>query len=256
MTLLKSCVIAFSTYSAIPMPRVEWSGKNRRFAICFFPLVGVVIGAAVMLAYRLWLVLRLVTGLGAVVLTLLPVLLSGGIHMDGWVDVWDALASRQDRESMLKILKDPHTGAFGVMGCAAYLLLSCGLWLQVLETPACFSFVVIGYAASRALSGIGVATIACAKNSGLLHAFVDGSARRVVAAVCVLWLFLCGTAWIWLDREIGLVFSLTALLGGVLYRAFCRRVFGGNTGDLSGFYLQLNELAFLLLAAVCGAGIG
>ena len=43
--LLRSCAIAFSTYSRIPMPMVEWNEKNMRHTLAFFPLVGAAVGA-------------------------------------------------------------------------------------------------------------------------------------------------------------------------------------------------------------------
>ena len=44
MWLLNAMIIAIAMYSKIPMPRVDWNEKNMRYAMCFFPLVGVIIG--------------------------------------------------------------------------------------------------------------------------------------------------------------------------------------------------------------------
>ena len=44
MRWINALMIAFATYSRMPMPRVDWSDENRRYAMCFFPLIGVVIG--------------------------------------------------------------------------------------------------------------------------------------------------------------------------------------------------------------------
>ena len=44
MNIIKSICVAFSMYSKIPMPRVEWNEKNMKYAMCFFPIVGAVIG--------------------------------------------------------------------------------------------------------------------------------------------------------------------------------------------------------------------
>ena len=44
MPVLRSLLIAFSTYSRIPVPQVEWTEENRRYAMCFFPLIGAVLG--------------------------------------------------------------------------------------------------------------------------------------------------------------------------------------------------------------------
>ena len=75
------------------MPQVEWTDENRKYAMCFFPLVGAVIGALIWLWLLVcrWLEINaLIQGaVGAVV----PLLVTGGIHMDGFMDTADALAS-------------------------------------------------------------------------------------------------------------------------------------------------------------------
>ena len=43
MHLMKSCLIAFSMYSRIPMPRTEWQEEDMRYVMCFFPLIGLAI---------------------------------------------------------------------------------------------------------------------------------------------------------------------------------------------------------------------
>ena len=91
MHVLKGLVIAFASYTRIPMPQVDWSEENRRWSMCFFPLIGVVVGGLI------WLWLALCDGLhigpflrGAIG-AVLPLLVTGGIHMDGFMDVMDAL---------------------------------------------------------------------------------------------------------------------------------------------------------------------
>ena len=115
-TLLESLDVAFSMYSAIPMPQIEWNERNMKYMMAFFPMVGVVQGA-LLLGFSL---LAQALGLGfvlfAAVAALLPLFVTGGIHLDGFCDTVDALSSHQTREKKLEILKDPHTGAFAVMG--------------------------------------------------------------------------------------------------------------------------------------------
>ena len=127
MHLIRALCIAFSTYSRIPVPQVVWTDENRRYALCFFPLIGAVVGAV------LWLWLGVSERLGAgaflrgAVAAAVPLLLTGGIHMDGFMDTQDALSSWQPPERRLEILKDSHTGAFAVMGCGVYLLLDAAI---------------------------------------------------------------------------------------------------------------------------------
>ena len=140
MWLLNAMIIAIAMYSKIPMPRVDWNEKNMRYAMCFFPLVGVIIGVLEIVAGNLITVWK---GEGtffyAVVLTLIPVFITGGIHLDGFADTMDAKSSYGDREKKLEILKDPHTGAFAIISLCCYFLLCVGIFSEMNRTPVCNS---------------------------------------------------------------------------------------------------------------------
>ena len=111
MIVLQTIAVAFAMFSAIPVPQFEWNEKNMRYAMCAFPLIGVVIGAAWCVCGALPL-----PGLAkAAGFALIPVWITGGIHLDGYADTCDALSSYGDREKKLEILKDPHCGAFAVI---------------------------------------------------------------------------------------------------------------------------------------------
>ena len=104
----RSLCVAFSMYSKIPMPQVEWTKESMQYCICFFPAVGAVIGAATLLWNML--VGAKLSGslLFTAVLILIPVLITGGIHLDGLLDTADALSSYKTKEEKLEILKDSH----------------------------------------------------------------------------------------------------------------------------------------------------
>ena len=90
--MFKALIIAFSTYSKLPMPQVEWSQQNMRYAVCFFPMVGVAAGGLLLGWCWLCQLLALTPALRAAGGVVIPLLVSGGIHMDGWCDTADALA--------------------------------------------------------------------------------------------------------------------------------------------------------------------
>ncbi len=64
-------------------------------------------------------------------MTLIPVFVSGGIHLDGFMDTMDALGSWGDKEKKLEILKDSHNGAFAVIGICCYFTVSLGVWSEI-----------------------------------------------------------------------------------------------------------------------------
>ena len=241
MSIINSFFIALSMYSRIPVPRVDWEKENMRYAMCFFPMIGVVIGAVMYLAG--WLLDKTSVGglFRGVVFTLIPIMTTGGIHMDGFMDTMDALGSWGDREKKLEILKDSHAGAFAILGMGCYLMWSMAVWS---ELPAevlrvcCVSFVL-----SRALSGFSVVTFPAARNSGLLKMFQDGAQKKVVRITMCLYVAAAVIMMAVMNAR-----AMTGAVTGVMiaflyYIVVSRKQFGGVTGDLAGFFLETAELA-------------
>lgn len=252
MIVLQTIAVALSMYSALPMPQFAWDQRNMRCAMAAFPLVGVFCGAAVWLWAWLCGVLEfgpVLTGAG---IALAPVVITGGIHLDGFCDTVDALASHQTREKKLEILKDPHTGAFAVMGCAAYLLFTFALWSQPEEgfRLLCTQMMAVGYVFSRAMSAFAVVTFDCAKNSGLAHSFSSAAQKSRVRAVSAVVALLCAVLFLAVDLRFGAAILVVCALTFWYYHHMAYGQFGGVTGDLAGWYLQVNELMILLTVVV------
>ena len=257
-SIVSGLMVAFSMYSAIPVPQVNWEKKTMRWALGFLPLIGVLIGALE------WLWFVFCTHFGAaglfyaVFAALLPLLVSGGIHLDGLCDTCDALCSYGDREKRLAILKDPHVGAFGPLWLMAFLLAEVGCFAQLYEKPALLPLLCGGFALARAMGGCKVVASPCAKDSGLAHIFAENSDKRaVVVMLAVEFLLFTGALGVWLHRVPHGLFAAKALivllvLWYVLHERISRRVFGGVTGDLAGFCISIAELLTLAAAAVGG----
>ena len=84
MKCLESLIVAFSMYSKIPMPQITWTKENMKNTLCYFPLIGAVIGALLWLWYWLCGIAGFGVMLQAAVAVLIPVLVTGGIHLDGF----------------------------------------------------------------------------------------------------------------------------------------------------------------------------
>lgn len=261
--IVQSLIIAFSTYSRLPMPRIVWSEKNMRYAMCWFPCVGAVIGAChLALLYLLTDVLAMHGAVTAAALTALPVLITGGIHMDGFLDTVDAKSSYKPQEERLKILKDPHTGAFAVIYGSLYFLIYFGFMREltvpraaegVLENmvyrgndfTAVYPVMALAYIYSRTLSGLAVVTLKKARKDGMAAETAE------TADKCVKWI-LCVelAACVSLMLAVHVWYGLTAALVGLFCAVYCRntayKTFGGITGDVAGYFLQVCELAVLI----------
>lgn len=242
--LWTSCVMAFSTYSRLPMPQVEWSEKNMRYTLAFFPLVGAAVGGA--FALSAWLLGLLGVGpvLRGAVLTAVPLAVTGGIHMDGFCDTVDALSSHAPRERKLEILKDPHAGAFALIWGAVWLLVYFGLLTELRSVAT----VAAGFVLSRSLSAWGVERLPSARG-GMGAQLKRGSRFPWWVLGLYLGLYL-GAVALWGHLLAGLAALVAAVAVYLGYRAMAVGQFGGFTGDLAGWFLQVCELAILAAVVV------
>ncbi|MGI6094638.1 MAG: adenosylcobinamide-GDP ribazoletransferase [Lachnospiraceae bacterium] len=237
--LWNSFKIAMAMYSKIPVPQSDWNKENMRYAMCFFPAVGVVIGVLTWLWGNFaghW----VGNTLYYVILVLIPVFVTGGIHLDGLLDTADALSSYQERERKLEILKDSHAGAFAIIVGITYFLLYYGVYSEV--SLRLLPIVCIGFVLSRTLSAYGIAKFPMAKNTGLAHTFSDGAQKQTVRKTCIVLAVLCLAAMCLVNLAAGLVCFASALAVFGWYYHMSMKQFGGITGDLAGFFLQICEL--------------
>ncbi len=248
MEVLRTVAAAFSMFSAIPVPQVRWSDRTLRWMLCAFPLVGAAVGAVCAGAACLCGLAGLPALLRGALLCVLPVLLTGGIHLDGFADTCDALASHAEPERRLEILKDPHVGSFAVIRLCAYFVLELALWTVL---PAYRAVpVLLGMVLSRTLSGLAVAEFPLAKNTGLAHSFAGAADRKKLRTVLAAAAVLLSAALCCFGPE-GIAMAAAEQLVFVYYYHMSRRQFGGVTGDLAGWFLVRAEQWMLAaLAAV------
>lgn len=238
--IFKSFAVAFSMYSKIPMPRVEWNEKNLRYALCFFPFVGAVTGALLFCWMFLcqWYSANLL--LQTLPMLAIPLLVTGGIHADGFLDTSDALSSYKSKEEKLLILKDPHIGSFAVIKflllCLIYLAFASAFELCNAFYSWCLSFVL-----SRIFSAFAAVNFKCAKNDGTLYVFSSSAAKKITNAVLVLEWLLCAFAMLYLSPISGTCMIVFLALFFAYFRLMARNKFGGVTGDLCGWFVCMAE---------------
>jgi adenosylcobinamide-GDP ribazoletransferase len=248
--IINSFIIAFSMYSKIPMPKSDWKEENMKYVMCFFPLIGAVIGALVFLWDLTWNIIPVSRVLHTVVIVLIPLAVSGGIHMDGFLDTIDALKSYQSADKKLEILKDPHAGAFAIITCVGYYFITFGIWYDVKSSYV--SILAISFILSRSLSGLAVVTFPLAKNSGLAATFSNRAKKRVSRFTMLVYIAACATAMMIINPFLGLICMLSAIVAFIYCRNMSIKKFGGITGDLAGYFLQICELSMVICVIIGG----
>ncbi|UJW56970.1 adenosylcobinamide-GDP ribazoletransferase [Bacillus sp. A116_S68] len=241
--VLYGFLLAMQFLTRIPVPiECPWTIKTSRWAIRFYPIVGLVMGA-VLVAVGSILAPILPAGLLALVLVSLWVWLTGGLHLDGVMDVADAVGSNAPLEKKWTIMKDPHVGSFGIMTLVFLLGWKTMLIYLLLTQPDWH--VIIPFMLSVALARLSAV--------GLLI-FLPAAKKEGLA-----WHWKKNLNWldsVWAGIPIVLVigffphliwFIILFLLMTGLYGFWLIRTFKGVNGDLTGAAIEGSELWGLLL---------
>ena len=232
----------------LPIPGRE-SGKMTD-SLPWFPLVGFVLGSIV---YGAALLANCATRGAwpegtAVLLLLMGIVLTRALHLDGIADWADGFFGSANRDEALRIMKDPNTGAFGVVAIVVILLAK---WAALARIAACGSlqWVVVAYIVSRtAQVDLAVAQPYARSEGGTGVAFVETAGWRhllIALALAVLLLAsFCGFDFRWAAS------LLAGLLISRLFGMYCRYRVGGVTGDLLGANSEIVETIILAAGAV------
>ena len=249
MKLFKSMIIAFSIYSKIPVPQFAWEEEDMEYMMCFFPWIGGVIG----LVFYGWLALCENIQIGALcracVAAAIPLIISGGFHVDGYMDTMDAFHSYQNREKKLEILKDSHIGAFAAIMLVLYYLIDLAALSEVVTGKAAFAVAAVFFLA-RCLSGIGVVTLKSAKKEGLLYTFASGAQKKRVRLALYVQLTGCIALMVAVSGIYGIVSAVTGVLCFFYFKWKSYRELGGITGDTAGWFVTVCEAAAAVAVAV------
>ena len=256
MNVFASMALAFSSFSKIPVPQFEWREENMRYMMCFFPLICVVVGLLV----AAWMWLAQAIGFGPFLrgagIALVPVLVTGGIHLDGFCDVVDAQSSHAAPERKREILKDPHAGAFASIGIASYLLAYAAFASEI-----GFSWqvaVLVGgmHAASRCMSGLATILFPLSGHAGMLSMFHESGSGARVPVVLLVELVVCAVVMLLANVPVAAAMICAGLACLAALFVFAKTQFGGMSGDLAGFFLQAAELAMIVVLVIVTKVVG
>ena len=232
-----------SMFCSIPAPQI-WDEKAKDKMILFLPVVGLEIGAIwAVLAWfcRMLNLSALVMGL---ILCAYPYIVTGFIHLDGYMDVTDAVKSWRDLERRREILKDSHVGSFAVIGIVLLMLAQFALLASASET-ANYQILIFVPAVSRCCSALAVTGLKPISTSQYAEQAKPKS--HIIVLTVMLCIFLA--AGLLFCGKYG--FALVGCLVG--YGLALRRAYkslDGMNGDISGYALTIGELCAVAVYAL------
>ena len=242
-TLLHAFAMCQSMFCAIPSPQV-WDEKAKDKMLLFLPIVGLEIGA--IWAGLAWICnfLGLPVLVQALLIAAYPYVVTGFLHLDGFMDVTDAVKSWRDLERRREILKDSHVGSFAVI---SVVLLMIAQFAFVASAPIRGNVYVLILipAVSRCCSALAVTGLKSMSTSQ--YAEQRKPKSHIAILFIMLGIFLVAGSLLCGRYGFALLGCMTGY-GLALRRGY--RSLQGMNGDISGYALTIGELCALAVYAL------
>ncbi|MCP3762207.1 adenosylcobinamide-GDP ribazoletransferase [Domibacillus sp. A3M-37] len=236
--------IIIQFFTVLPLHRTLPMDKAELKAVLhLFPLLGIVKGllyATVFWGLIEWSPFSPLSI--AFLVWLLPIILTGGLHLDGWIDWADAHFSYRDKEKRLSILNDPRAGAFGVLALVILLVAKFIFIYETVQAGSLYTDIIVLIPLfAQILTGLFLQYVPPAKTEGL-SAFFQKGHSRTLPYVYSFFLIIAAFFYIW--QPLFWIMAGASWMYFVFVKQGMQKEFGGTTGDLLG---AAHEGAELLL---------
>jgi len=248
VNIIKGFLLNLQFFTAVPIrSALPMDQQHLKSSIKTFPLVGLLQGvvystllyllnewspfSVLAMAFLIWLVMIIITG---------------GIHLDGWMDASDAYFSYQDQAKRLEIMKDPRSGAFGVISVIVLLSSRFLFIYEIISSMTFVSYFMIMFIPflGKSVMGLVLVTIPSAKKDGLAALFQEAGNRKSLVVYPFYLLLFSAILLNWWEDFFWplLIFIGVALLCYWFVRAKTKKWFGGITGDILGASVEGTEI--------------
>jgi adenosylcobinamide-GDP ribazoletransferase len=219
-----------------PVPDMAEVGKSS----WAFPLAGAVIGALLVVTHAI-MAGHLPVVISAILVVTLWVVLTGGLHLDGWTDCWDALAASVPPERRFEILKDSRLGAFSALALILLLALKTAAVAQP-NLPLIMLF--LAPVISRSMM-VAVGYGSRHRGEGMAALFLSGLDSRTVRWACII-----GFVPAVLAGWKGIIALVAAYFAALWFRGFAEKRLGTINGDVLGAICELSEMVVVVVACL------
>lgn len=236
--IVNSFLITFSMYYKIPMPKVKKTKENMKYVLCFFPLTGIAVGVLVYAFSRFVQYFGLGQICFALIGTVIPILMTGGIHMDGFLNTMDALHSHEKKEKK-------------IIAAVSYFMLYAGGLVLVWQEKQLL-LLATGYILSRIMSSMAIVWFSPARKDGTLFTLSSSAHKSIVKVILIFLIMLISSVCIIISPIMGVLEVLLCFWVWTYYYYMSKREFKGITEDLTGYFLSVCELGIVLYLGIFG----
>ena len=242
---MSSFLLALQFLTTLPLKIRNFSDKKMAWALVYFPIVGLFLGLMLLGLNTLLSIFGISPAVANIILVIVLIILTGGMHLDGVADTADAFLSGKAKKEMLEIMRDSHIGVMGVLALISIILLKISLLssVNVAVKPVALMLMCI---LSRWSVVLAMYLFPYARQEGKARLFIQGMDLKIfflstIAAVICSFL-------IWHIQ--GLIVLLAVALCSYVIGKLVMRKIGGVTGDTLGATIELTEIVILLTVCI------
>ncbi|MED3624049.1 adenosylcobinamide-GDP ribazoletransferase [Neobacillus thermocopriae] len=247
MSFIRGFLITVQFFTAIPINKeFPMDPEHLKKAVQAFPLLGLLQGIIYSLLLYCFVEFSPFTHLAsAFILWLMTIFLTGGIHLDGWMDTSDAYFSYRDQEKRLSIMKDPRTGAFGVLSVIVLLSMRLFFIYEITRNPMTSTYLLIAAIPffSKMVMGCLLLSVKSAKQEGLGYLFQKAAdVKSLYFYLFYLVGFILFVILLFHEFVQTGIMLLVAVVSFYFWRRKSVKWFGGMTGDVLGASVEGTEV--------------
>jgi len=232
---MKEFLIALQFLTIFPVRIKSMEEKDFGGSLLYFPLIGLLIG--LLLALSSFLFSFLPQFLKATLILLTSVIITGGIHLDGFADTCDGFYGKKEREEILKIMQDSCIGVMGVIGLISNFLLKIG-FIMALPQAILWKALILMAVFSRWIQVLVCNISSYARKEGKAKYFIEYASKKSL----YLGGGFCLALFLFLIQLKGIILFFFSLPPVFLFSSYVKRKIGGMTGDTIGAVSELSEI--------------
>src|SRR3989338_4669916 len=234
---------------APPLPKAKPEDWGR--IAPYFTLIGFILGFILYFFGKVLNPYKIPFMFSALLVLLVWVLLTGGLHMDGLMDTFDGIGC-QDKNRKLEAMKDSRVGAFGAMG-GIFVILFKLIALCTILLNKLFFIIVISLALSRLIAVYSFTFLSKNKDSGVSSSLLLSGIKKPEDLLVNL-VFLIVISFLFISfghlKFFYFFFILICFFLCLIWTYWLNNHFKGHTGDTFGALIELSEVTVLSIGVI------
>jgi len=242
--IIKRFIITLGFFTTIPVKYIEWEEDDTKYLPLFMPIIGLVISFGLFMVYNLILYFNPSSTIIAIFYIVYFIIITGGLHLDAFMDTMDAHFSRRDIDKKLLIMKDSNVGAFAVVYLAVLFMVKFALINEISINNNLGYIILLIPIVSRIMQVFLLTNTRYAKEDSLAKMY-QSLDRKYQYLFYFYVLIVVAIYYLLFNSFDSLLLFVFAYLYMKLYQHFAIKQFNGITGDVIGCYVEIVEVLLL-----------